>query len=440
MFSFKFFSAESASSSSTSLHKPLPRIFKLQLDNCSGDNKNKYVFSYLSLLTARGHFEEVIAGFLIPGHTHEDVDAMFGHFSEALMHDQASCLPDLMALLMNSRKPNPVPIFVQEVPDFKSYLQPFILSGSDRLVGHKKPRLFRFYVRHDSMPCFQYKLKTMDMDWLPEEGIEMWSWTEDGRPNLPVGAPKRLPMDTIKMLDEVKEGIQKYIEFYQLVHSKSGDAGKEAYAKLIDYWQDVLHVLQNEEIQYKPEDGEELVHGFWPISNWRDQISRQHENAACELDTPVDYVGPQRQMPRQAFNPRVDITKGHVILQRPHEMDMDTYPVYMGFVVSDVEEGELNAENKREHVCFVKWYRPLMPKNRRREYSEKERWENCWNKKWERDLVGYKDAEKISVNSVIWSFKPRKNSQVTGYITIPKKDVLKAQDCLARSCEADALV
>jgi hypothetical protein len=39
----------------------------------------------LSLLTAREVFEEVHLGFLMVGHTHEDVDAMFGHFSELLM-------------------------------------------------------------------------------------------------------------------------------------------------------------------------------------------------------------------------------------------------------------------------------------------------------------------------------------------------------------------
>ena len=76
------------------------------------------------------------------GHTHEDVDAMFGHFSEALMHNQAYTLPDLMDLLMRSRKPSPVPHFVQEIPDFKSYVEPFLLKGRDQLVGHKKPRLF----------------------------------------------------------------------------------------------------------------------------------------------------------------------------------------------------------------------------------------------------------------------------------------------------------
>ena len=157
-----FSGSDEQASSEETIKKKLPRVLKLQLDNCAGDNKNKYVFAYLSLLTAREVFEEVHLGFLMVGHTHEDVDAMFGHFSERLMHHPAYTLPDLMALLMKARKPNPIPHFVQEVPDFKSYLEPFLLSGRDTLVGHLKPRLFKFYVRSDGMPCFQYKLRSMD--------------------------------------------------------------------------------------------------------------------------------------------------------------------------------------------------------------------------------------------------------------------------------------
>ena len=51
--------------------KPLPRKLYLQLDNSAKDNKNKYLMAFLSLLIARGVFEEIQAGFLLVGHTHE---------------------------------------------------------------------------------------------------------------------------------------------------------------------------------------------------------------------------------------------------------------------------------------------------------------------------------------------------------------------------------
>jgi hypothetical protein len=58
-------------------HENFPRTWFIQMDNCSGDNKNKFVFSLLSTLVARGYFDTIIVSFLPVGHTHEDVDQLF---------------------------------------------------------------------------------------------------------------------------------------------------------------------------------------------------------------------------------------------------------------------------------------------------------------------------------------------------------------------------
>jgi hypothetical protein len=44
------------------------------MDNCVKDNNNCYLLAFLSLLIARETFEEVKLGFLVVGHTHEDID------------------------------------------------------------------------------------------------------------------------------------------------------------------------------------------------------------------------------------------------------------------------------------------------------------------------------------------------------------------------------
>ena len=44
------------------------------MDNCGGDNKKCFVFSFLSLLIAKRVFEIVEVGFLTMGHTHEGID------------------------------------------------------------------------------------------------------------------------------------------------------------------------------------------------------------------------------------------------------------------------------------------------------------------------------------------------------------------------------
>ena len=82
--------------------KPLPRKLYLQLDNSAKDNKNKYLMAFLSVLTARGVFEEIQAGFLLVGHTHEDIDAYFSHLSKALKSKNTFVLADLMKAFMQS--------------------------------------------------------------------------------------------------------------------------------------------------------------------------------------------------------------------------------------------------------------------------------------------------------------------------------------------------
>ena len=56
----------------------LPLIFNVQMDNAIGNNKNRYVYAYWSLLVAKRVFREVYVNFMIVGHTHDDIDALFG--------------------------------------------------------------------------------------------------------------------------------------------------------------------------------------------------------------------------------------------------------------------------------------------------------------------------------------------------------------------------
>jgi hypothetical protein len=75
---------------------PLPMNLFFQLDNSAKDNKNQYLMAFLSLLTYCVVFKEIQIGFLLVGHTHEDIDAYFGHLSKALKTTNTFVLADLM--------------------------------------------------------------------------------------------------------------------------------------------------------------------------------------------------------------------------------------------------------------------------------------------------------------------------------------------------------
>ena len=58
--------------------RPLPPILNVQMDSAMNDNKNKFVFYFWSLLVAKRIFCEVYVNFMLVGHTHDDINALFG--------------------------------------------------------------------------------------------------------------------------------------------------------------------------------------------------------------------------------------------------------------------------------------------------------------------------------------------------------------------------
>ncbi len=91
----------------------------LQINNCVKDNNNRHLLAFLSLLMARDVFE-VKVGFLVVGHTHEDINGCFGYLSKKLKDENNYILVDLMRAFMISNKRSFIPQLIQEILDFKS--------------------------------------------------------------------------------------------------------------------------------------------------------------------------------------------------------------------------------------------------------------------------------------------------------------------------------
>lgn len=101
---------------------PLPPVLYVQLDNTSRENKNKYMMAYFNMLVEKGIFEKVKIGFLLVGHTHDQIDQMFSRFSTKLNKQRAFRLESLEEIIMDSYKPKPEIVFVEEVADFKKFV------------------------------------------------------------------------------------------------------------------------------------------------------------------------------------------------------------------------------------------------------------------------------------------------------------------------------
>ncbi len=73
----------------------LPRTFFIQVENCTKENKNRFLFSYIESLIRWKLFHEVVVAFLPVGHTHEDIDQTFSRTSDRLRCNDAITLSDL---------------------------------------------------------------------------------------------------------------------------------------------------------------------------------------------------------------------------------------------------------------------------------------------------------------------------------------------------------
>ena len=116
--------------------KPLPHVLNLQLEKATEDNKNRFVFGFYSLLTYHGVFQEVYINFLIVGHTHDDIDALFGKWSYKLRGTNYPTLSLLMKSFMDTESRPVIPHFIEEVPDFKKFVKGYLYIGRDALEGH----------------------------------------------------------------------------------------------------------------------------------------------------------------------------------------------------------------------------------------------------------------------------------------------------------------
>jgi hypothetical protein len=92
------------------------------MDNYVKDNKNRYLLAFLLLLIAREVFELVRLGFIMVGHTHEDIDGCFGYLSKKLRKQSNYILADLMKVLMVSQERPFIPQLIQEILDFKTWV------------------------------------------------------------------------------------------------------------------------------------------------------------------------------------------------------------------------------------------------------------------------------------------------------------------------------
>ena len=159
----------------------IPENAIFQFDNCS-ENKNKYVFTYISLLVQEGIFKKIEVYFLIVGHTHASIDQFFSILARRISSAYFIGSPlSLRALLLqadfnsnlsgsNKEKRIEKPLLVKNISvvyDMKKALEPLI---NKKIIYYPIPHKFVFEMFH-SVCTMQYSIFSTHSVLLPRRPI-----------------------------------------------------------------------------------------------------------------------------------------------------------------------------------------------------------------------------------------------------------------------------
>lgn len=126
-------------------------VLYLQIDGCTGENKNRDVFMLCAYLVRIGVFSKIKVSFLPVGHTHEDIDQLFSIFAVALR--QANFLtPDELAAAITASTCSPTPTVIPQLPrifDMKGWFEPHAFKAWEQITRY---RAYKFQMHPDGYP------------------------------------------------------------------------------------------------------------------------------------------------------------------------------------------------------------------------------------------------------------------------------------------------
>ena len=141
----------------------MPDVLFIQLDNV-GTNKNHHLIAYCSWLVKTGVFKKIKIGFLIAGHTHENIDQMFSRFSVRLRRKQAWTLDEMIQVAQECFTDGVTCEHTKKVFDFTSWFRGHVID----VQNVTKQQAFKFKKDEHGVVGMQYKQYSVSPKWLPE--------------------------------------------------------------------------------------------------------------------------------------------------------------------------------------------------------------------------------------------------------------------------------
>ena len=196
----------------------VPRILWLQYDNC-GDQKNKEMMCYSSLLIELFAFDEVEIAFLIVGHTHASIDQYFSVIAKAIRRTHFIGTP--VALLELIRRCHNASwhqkAIIREIKvyyDLKEMFKPYL---NTRIKYFTIPHIFRFTPYFGHVAIMEYLMFSTSKRLMPP------------RPSVPIADMisflKAVGSESIQLQDlAIIDGPSRFTEFMGLGTSSSSSS------------------------------------------------------------------------------------------------------------------------------------------------------------------------------------------------------------------------
>jgi hypothetical protein len=260
--------------------------------------------------------------FMLVGHTHEDIDALFGGWSMRLRKHDYPIVPLLMKSFMDGESIPVIPHLIEEVSDFKGFIDTCICKKGEALEGHTTAQAFKFYRNHNGWPLMQYKQYCTDVEWLPKEGgrIRLWREDNEGKPILPTGEPNALAPQQMRNHYNIAKGIGGFISLWKtLSNEDSSGEYRRTHEHLIQYWKIVKLAMIQDPIVLRT-----LSNGFWPKTHiFASAEDRFMDNGDLQEEFGIDAPFVDRRRDRLAPSFRVgrDVYAGYFVVLRPSDGD-----------------------------------------------------------------------------------------------------------------------
>lgn len=154
---------------STGVCLEIPKHAIFQFDN-SRENKNRFMFTYFSLLVEEHHFDRIDINFLIVGHTHGSIDQFFSVLAKAIDRVKFICSPLALVEVIRSAFVNDVKkrsiSVIRQIRVVYNYTEALKKVVNRSIKYFVVPHNFQI-TRKFQRAVMQYKLYSRNATWLP---------------------------------------------------------------------------------------------------------------------------------------------------------------------------------------------------------------------------------------------------------------------------------